>query len=104
MSRVADLIGKANITVESLGHILASMNSKEIYEMINEFNIAEGASVIYDAMELQGTQKIYTQGREKFWGEVTFKKKFLEHLVEIVKFMEEEKKKFHEKIIEESKK
>lgn len=97
MNEVVNLLEKANLTVQSLGHILASMSSEEIYKMINEFSSAEAASVIYDAMALQGTFNMYEgQGREKFWGEVSFKKAFLEHLVEIVKFLEDERKKFEE--------
>lgn len=91
---VEDLIEKANLTVQQFGQLLMTLKSDEIYEMINKFSEAESASVIFDAMELQGTQKIYTQGREKYWGEVAFKKQFLEHLVEIVKFLEEEREKF----------
>lgn len=93
----SETIELANAIVESFGHLIAPMKSKDIYEMINEFEKAEGMSVVFDAVELQGTQKFYTEGRNNFYKSISFKKKFLEHLVEIVKFMEEERKKFQKK-------
>ena len=98
----SETIELANAIVESFGHLIAPMKSKDIYEMINEFEKAEGMSVVFDAVELQGTQKFYTEGRNNFYKSISFKKKFLEHLVEIVKFMEEERKKFQEKAIDET--
>ena len=88
-----EILDEATVTVLSLGPIIGSMDSEQIIKMINEFSLIESASVVFDAMQLQGSPNIYDgTTREKFWNEVSFRKEFLEKLLPLVQFVEKTKK------------
>lgn len=89
----SEIIEKANMTVEGLGGILTTYKSEDIKEMINQFNQAEGASVVFDAMHFQKPGGFYgEQGGTKFWDNVKYKKQFLENLLPLIEFIEKTKR------------
>lgn len=90
-------LNDANKLILEVGKILTQYDTEQVYEMINQFNLAESASVVFDAMALQGEFNMYEgHGREKFWNNARFKKQFLELVVPLVKFLNEEEAKFRQ--------
>lgn len=86
-------LDKANMIIMQLGALIKNFDADEIKEMISQYNLAESASIVFDAMTLQGVMNMYEQGREKFWSEVSFKKEFLEKLEPLVRFLNEQEAK-----------
>ena len=84
-------IRKSNRIILMLGQILKKFDADDIIEMINQYNHAEGASIVFDALAMEGSP--YPGGRAKFWDEVSFKKSFLQKLEPLVRFLNEQEAK-----------
>lgn len=87
-----DTIEKSNVMIIQVGSILKHFDADNICKMISQYSLSEAASVIFDAMAMEGVGP-YPGGREKFWNEVSFKKKFLEKLEPVVRFLNEQEAK-----------
>lgn len=84
-------IEDSNRMIFEVGTILKFYDANNIKEMLHQYNLAEAATVVFDAMAMENLP--YEGGREKFWDSVTFKIQFLRLLEPLIRFLNEEEAK-----------
>ena len=92
-----ETVEQANQLIMQIGLILKNFKAENIRKMIGQYDIAESASVVFDAMALEGTPS--PKGRTEYWNNVAFNKRILELALPLIEFLNIEEKNFQEKRI-----